>query len=51
MLGEGHIRIYATLQIGNTIYEGHQCLQCWLLSDKTYDGFNPKDFVFTRPPG
>ena len=29
MLGEGRIRIYGTLQIGHTIHEGHQRLQCW----------------------
>jgi hypothetical protein len=27
MLGEGHIRIFGTLQIGHTIHEGHQRLQ------------------------
>ena len=46
MLGEGHIRIYGTLQIGHTIHEGHQRLQCWPFPDKTYE-----DFVFTLPPG
>ena len=51
MLGEGHIRIYGTLQIGHTIHEGHQRLQCWPFSDKKYYGFNREDFVFTRPPG
>ena len=29
MLGEGHIRIYGTLQVGHTTHEGHQRLQCW----------------------
>ena len=28
MLGEGHIRIWK-LQIGHTIHDGHQRLQCW----------------------
>ena len=56
MLGEGHILIYGTLQIGHTIHEGHQRLQCsgWPFpdnSDKKYCGFNREDFVFTRPPG
>ena len=53
MLGEGHIRIYGTLQIGHTIYEGYQRLQCWPFPDKKYYGFNREDsdFVFTRPPG
>ena len=51
MLGEGHIRIYGTLQIGHTIHEGHQRLQCWPFPDKKYYGFNREDFVFTRPPG
>ena len=26
MLGEGHIRIYGTLQIGHTVHEGHQAV-------------------------
>ena len=51
MLGEGHIRIYGTLQIGHTIHEGHPRLQCWPFSYKTYSGFNREDSVFTRPPG
>ena len=53
MLGEGHhgIDIYCTFQIGHTIYEGHQRLQCWPFTDKKYYGFNRGDFVFTRPPG
>ena len=42
---------YGTLQIGHTIHEGHQRLQYWPFSDKTYYGFNREDFVFTRPPG
>ena len=51
MLGEGHIRIYGTLQIGHTIHEGHQRLQCWPFPDKKYYGFNREGIVFTRPPG
>ena len=53
MLGEGHILIYGTLQIGHTIHEGHQRLQCWQFPDKKCYGFNQawKDFVFTCPPG
>ncbi len=50
-LGEGHIRIYWTLQIGHTIHEGHQRLQCWPFPGKLYHGYNREDFVFTRPPG
>ena len=44
--GEGHINIHCTVQIGHTIHEGHQRLQCWLFSDKTYYGSNQEDFVF-----
>ena len=51
ILGEGHIRIYGTLQIGHTIHEGHQRLQCWPFPGKSYHGYNREDFVFTRQPG
>lgn len=51
ILGEGHIRIYGTLQIGHTIHAGHQRLQCWPFPGKQYHGYNREDFVFTRPPG
>ena len=53
MLGEGHhgIDIYCTFQIGHTIYEGHQRLQCWPFTDKKYYGFNLETFIFARPPG
>ena len=49
MLGEGSIStgIYCTLQIGHTIHEGHQRLQCWLFPDKKYYGFNQRDFDFS----
>ena len=43
--------MYGTLQIGHTIHEGHQRLQCWPFPDKKYYGYNREDFVFTRPPG
>ena len=36
MLGEDHIGINCTLQIGHTIHEGHQSLQCWPFPDKKY---------------
>ena len=49
--GEGHIRIYGVLQIGHTIHEGHQRLQCWPFPDRQFHGFNREDFVFVRPPG
>jgi len=50
MLGEGHrhIRIFGTLQIGHTIHDGHQRLQCWPFPNH---GYNREDFVFTCPPG
>ena len=51
MLGEGHVRIFRTLQIGHTIHYGHQRLQCWPFPKRTYHGYNREDFVFTRPPG
>ena len=54
MLGEGHIRIFGTLQIGHTIHDGHQRLQCWPFPNRTYHENNRErreDFVFTRPPG
>jgi len=51
ILGDGHIRIYGTLQISHTIHEGHQRLQCWPFPGKPYHGYNREDFVFTRPPG
>ena len=50
ILGEGHLCIYGTLQIGHTVHEGHQRLQCWPFTGKKYYGFNREDFVFTRPP-
>ena len=50
MLGEGHIRIFGTLQIGHTIHDGHQPLQCWPFPNRTYHGYNREDLVFT-PPG
>ena len=49
ILGEGHIRIYGTLQIGHTFHEGHQRLQPF--PSKSFHGYNREDFVFTRPPG
>ena len=48
MLADGHIRIYRTLQIGHTIHDGHQRLQCWPFPERTYHGYNREDFVFTR---
>ena len=53
MLGEGHIRIFGTLQIGHTIHDGHQGqrLQCWPFPNRMYHGYNLEDFVFTCPPG
>ena len=51
MDGEGHIIIYGVLQIGHTIHEGNQRLQCWPFPDRKFHGFNREDFVFVRPPG
>ena len=51
LLGEGHIRMFGTLEIGHTIHAGHQRLQCWPFPDLKYYGFNREDFVFCRPPG
>ena len=51
MDGEGHIIIYGVLQIGHTIHEGNQRLQCWPFPDRKFYGFNREDFVFVRPPG
>jgi hypothetical protein len=51
MLGEGHIRMLGTLQIGHTIHDGHQRLQCWPSPNMTYHYHNRAYFVFTRPPG
>ena len=53
MLGEGHIRMFRTLQIGHTIHDGHQRLPCWPFQspNMTYHGYNLEDFVFTCPPG
>jgi hypothetical protein len=53
MLGEGHIRMFRTLQIGHTIHDGHQRLPCWPFQspNMTYHGYNLEDFVFTRLPG
>jgi hypothetical protein len=51
MQGEGHIRMFGTLQIGHNIHDGHQRLQCWPFPSMTYHGYNREDFVFTRPPG
>ena len=51
MQGEGHIRMFWTLQIGHTIHDGHQRLQCWPFPNMAYHGYNLEDFVFTRPPG
>ena len=47
MLGEGHIRIFGTLQIGHIIRDGHQRLHCWPFP---YHGYDREDFVFTRQP-
>ena len=43
--------MFGTLQIGHTIHEGHQRLQCWPFPNMAYHGYNREDFVFTRPPG
>jgi len=51
MEGEGHIRMYGVLQIGHTIHEGHQRLQCWPFPDRKFFGFNREDLVFVRLPG
>ena len=51
MLGEGHILVFGTLEIGHIKYPGHQRLQCWPFPEQQYYGFNREDFVFVRPPG
>ena len=40
MLGEGHNCIFGTLQIGHTIHDGHQHLQCWTFPYRMYHGYN-----------
>ena len=49
--GSGHIRIYGTLALGHTQYEGYQRIQCWPFSKRRHYGYNREDFVFIRPPG
>ena len=51
ILGKGHISIFGTLQIGHTIHDGHQRLQCCPFPNRTHRGYNREDFVFTRQPG
>ena len=51
MLGEGHLRLFGTLEIGHTAQPGCQRLQCWPFPDQKYCGFNREDCVFVRPPG
>ena len=51
MLGEGHIRMFGTLELGHTFHPGFQRLQCWPFPDLRYYGWNREDFVFIRPPG
>ena len=51
MLGEGHIRLFGTLEVGHLPYPGKQRLQCYPFPDMLYYGFNREDFVFVRPPG
>ena len=51
MLGEGHIRMFGTLEIGHLVHPGVQRLQCYPWAEMRYFGFNREDFVFVRPPG
>ena len=51
ILGEGHIRIYGTLQIGHTIHEGHQRLQCWPFPGKQYRGYTGRISCSRARPG
>jgi hypothetical protein len=51
MLGEGHIRMFGTLELGHTVHPGVQRLQCWPSPDLRYYGSNREEFVFIRPPG
>ncbi len=51
MLGEGHIRMFGTLEIGHLVHPGVQRLQCYPWAELIYFGFNREDFVFVRPPG
>ena len=50
-LGEGHINMFGTLEIGHTLYAGHQRVQCWPFPDMKFFDYNREDFVFIRPPG
>ena len=51
MLGEGHIRMFGTLEIGHLVHPGVQRLQCYPWAKMRYFGFNREDFVFVRPLG
>jgi hypothetical protein len=46
--GEGHFRLFRTLEIGHQVYPGHQRVHCSPF--ETYYGANRQDFVFVRPP-
>ena len=50
MLSEGliRVRIYGTLQTGQTIHDEHQRLQCWPFPNRTYDGYNREEMARTR---
>jgi len=51
MLGEGHLCLFGTLEVGHTIHPGVQRLQCWPFLDQKYCWYNREDCVFVRPPG
>ncbi len=46
--GQGHFRLFRTLEIGHQVYPGHQRVNCSPF--ETYYGANRQDFVFVRPP-
>jgi hypothetical protein len=45
--GQGHFRLFRTLEIGHQVYHGHQRVHCSPF--ETYYGANRQDFVFVRP--
>ncbi len=45
-LGEGHIQLFGTLEVGHLLYPGKRRLQCYPFPDMLYYGFNREDFVF-----
>ena len=50
MKDSGHFRLFGTLEIGHTVYPGHQRVQCWPFPDLKYYHANRQDYVIVRPP-